>query len=211
HITKTELSDTAFYYCEKHVELRTTFLNIIFLRVKEPKPDITTIVQDISSDPVRPGDSVTLQCSVLSVSEKKTCPGDYSVYWFRSGSDESHPSVIYTQRNSGSECEKSAEAHSQKCVYNFSRNIVSSSDSGTYYCAVATCGEILFGNGTKLDIEGNQLIFILNHFTRRQVKSLKISIKQIFIVLPRGNIKHKCNHILFLLMNMWCLFLFLMF
>lgn len=34
HITKTELSDTAFYYCEKHVELQTTFLNITFLRVK---------------------------------------------------------------------------------------------------------------------------------------------------------------------------------
>lgn len=34
HITKTALSDTAFYYCERHVELKTTFLNITFLRVK---------------------------------------------------------------------------------------------------------------------------------------------------------------------------------
>lgn len=34
HITKTEMSDTAFYYCEKHVELRTTFLNFTFLRVR---------------------------------------------------------------------------------------------------------------------------------------------------------------------------------
>lgn len=34
HITKTELSDTAFYYCDKHVELKRTFLNITFLRVK---------------------------------------------------------------------------------------------------------------------------------------------------------------------------------
>ncbi|KAK5618770.1 hypothetical protein CRENBAI_012185 [Crenichthys baileyi] len=30
---------------------------------------------------------------------------------------------------------------------------VSAYDAGTYYCAVASCGVVLFGNGTKLDIE----------------------------------------------------------
>lgn len=34
HITKAELNDTAFYYCEQVVELQTTFLNKTFLRVK---------------------------------------------------------------------------------------------------------------------------------------------------------------------------------
>ncbi|KAI3351516.1 hypothetical protein L3Q82_020371 [Scortum barcoo] len=90
------------------------------------------------SDPVRPGDSVTLQCSVLSDYENKTCPGQHSVYWFRAGSDGAHPTLIYVQRNNSDQSEKSPEAHSpQKCVYNFSKN-VSSSDAGTYYCAVAT-------------------------------------------------------------------------
>ena len=28
-----------------------------------------------------------------------------------------------------------------------------SSDAGTYYCAVASCGEILFGSGSKLLIK----------------------------------------------------------
>ena len=119
-----------------------------------PEPDITAITQDFPSDPVHPGDSVTLQCSVLSDSENKKCPEEHRVYWFRAGSDESHPSFIYAHGNSGDECEKSPETRSpQKCVYNFSKNI-SSSDAGTYYCAVATCGEVLFGNGTKLEIEG---------------------------------------------------------
>uniref|UniRef100_A0A671Y4B9 Ig-like domain-containing protein n=1 Tax=Sparus aurata TaxID=8175 RepID=A0A671Y4B9_SPAAU len=38
----------------------------------------------------------------------------------------------------------------KSCVYHFSKK-VSSSDAGTYYCAVATCGEILFGNGAKVE------------------------------------------------------------
>ncbi|XP_045885620.1 uncharacterized protein LOC123957089 [Micropterus dolomieu] len=129
-----------------------TILKRTFLRIKGPEPDITAIIQVPPSDPVRPGDSVTLQCSVHSDSENNTCPGEHRVYWFRVGS-ESHPSVIYAHRNSGDECERSPEDRTpQKCVYNFSKNI-SSSDAGTYYCAVATCGEILFGNGTKLNIE----------------------------------------------------------
>ncbi|XP_051275435.1 signal-regulatory protein beta-2-like isoform X4 [Dicentrarchus labrax] len=167
HISQTKLSDTGVYYCVKVKDLDMIFLNGTFLRVKEP--DITAVVQVPLSDSVRPGDPVTLQCSVLSDSEKKTCPGDHSVFWFRAGSGESHPSLIYTHGNSGDECEKSPEAHSpQKCVYNFSKNI-SSSDAGTYYCAVASCGEILFGNGTKLDTEetrtrsqtDNAVVFLL--------------------------------------------------
>uniref|UniRef100_A0A3Q3N5K4 Ig-like domain-containing protein n=1 Tax=Mastacembelus armatus TaxID=205130 RepID=A0A3Q3N5K4_9TELE len=107
-----------------------------------------SVVQSTVSDPVRPGDSVTLQCSVLSDSESDTCPRNHSVYWFRAGSDESHPNIIYTDGNN--ECEKRSDTV-KSCVYHFSKNI-SSSDAGTYYCAVATCGQILFGNGTKLDI-----------------------------------------------------------
>uniref|UniRef100_A0A665WD76 Ig-like domain-containing protein n=1 Tax=Echeneis naucrates TaxID=173247 RepID=A0A665WD76_ECHNA len=124
------------------------------------EPEVTTNFQLPPSDPVRPGDSVTLQCSVLFDSEKKTCPGDHSVYWFRAGSDEAHPSFIYAHGNNRDHCKKSPESEStQKCDYFFSKN-VSSSDAGTHYCAVATCGEILFGNGTKLEIEGKSGIFL---------------------------------------------------
>ncbi|TKS72083.1 Signal-regulatory protein beta-2 [Collichthys lucidus] len=154
-IHETKLSDTGLYYCIKINQLEMTFLKGTFLRIKGPEPDITAVIQVPPSDPVRPGDSVTLQCSVLSDSENKSSPGEHSVYWFRAGSDESQPSLIYAHGNSGDKCERSPHTHSpQKCVYSFSKN-VSSSDAGTYYCAVATCGEILFGNGTKLEIEGN--------------------------------------------------------
>uniref|UniRef100_A0A3Q1H6U9 Ig-like domain-containing protein n=2 Tax=Anabas testudineus TaxID=64144 RepID=A0A3Q1H6U9_ANATE len=126
-----------------------------YLSVKGNSERTSTVVQTVS-DPVLPGDSVTLQCSVLSDSDNKTCPGDHSVYWFRAGSDQSHPEIIYTGGNN--ECEK--RSHSVKsCVYRFSKN-VSSSDAGTYYCAVATCGQILFGDGTKLRIEQKKSEFI---------------------------------------------------
>ncbi|XP_010795592.1 signal-regulatory protein beta-2 [Notothenia coriiceps] len=156
-ISKTEPSDTGVYYCLKVNTLDMTFWNATFLRVKGPEPDITAIIQGHQSDPVLPGDSVTLQCAVLSESQSRTCPGETRVFWFRAGSDESHPSVIYSHKNSRDDCENSPEASSpRKCIYNFSKD-VSSSDAGTYYCAVATCGEILFGNGTKLDIEAPKL------------------------------------------------------
>lgn len=39
-------------------------------------------------------------------------------------------------------------------MYHLSGNI-SVSDGGVCYCALATCGPIILGNGTKLDVEGN--------------------------------------------------------
>uniref|UniRef100_A0A665WDE1 Ig-like domain-containing protein n=1 Tax=Echeneis naucrates TaxID=173247 RepID=A0A665WDE1_ECHNA len=162
HINETEQSDTGLYYCIKVEGLDMKFLKGTFLRIKGAEPEITTNFQLPPSDPVRPGDSVTLQCSVLFDSEKKTCPGDHSVYWFRAGSDEAHPSFIYAHGNNRDHCKKIPESEStQKCDYFFSKN-VSSSDAGTHYCAVATCGEILFGNGTKLEIEGKSGIFLYN-------------------------------------------------
>ncbi|XP_078145361.1 signal-regulatory protein beta-2-like [Centroberyx gerrardi] len=153
HITKTKTIDTAFYYCIRVEQRSMRFLNATFLRIKGQEPNITA-VQVFPSKSVHPGDSVTLQCSVLSDPQTRICPGEHSVFWFRAGSDESHPNIIYTHRNSHDECEKSPETPSapHSCVYSFCKN-VSSSDAGTYYCAVAACGEILFGNGAKLQIE----------------------------------------------------------
>ncbi|KAG7269015.1 hypothetical protein CRUP_010729 [Coryphaenoides rupestris] len=44
----------------------------------------------------------------------------------------------------------------KSCVYTLPKNNVDTSDAGTYYCALAACGGIVFGNGTKLDIKGTQ-------------------------------------------------------
>ncbi|XP_051810424.1 uncharacterized protein LOC127535767 [Acanthochromis polyacanthus] len=107
-----------------------------------------TVVQSTASHSVHPGESQTLQCSVFSDSDKKTCSGDLSVFWFRPGSDKSHPDIIYTDGNRPDECEKRSDTQ-KSCVYR-SPKTFNSSDAGTYYCAVTTCGQILFGNGTTL-------------------------------------------------------------
>uniref|UniRef100_A0A667WKF8 Ig-like domain-containing protein n=1 Tax=Myripristis murdjan TaxID=586833 RepID=A0A667WKF8_9TELE len=154
-ISSTIQEDEAMYHCAvtywKGDDWSGTFLS---LKGNHVMSDYT-VVQRPVSEPVYEGDPVTLQCSLLSDSENKACPAGHSVFWFRAGSDESHPRIIYTHGNRSDGCEKSPEAGSppQSCVYNFSKSSVNSSDAGTYYCAVATCGEILFGNATKLDIE----------------------------------------------------------
>ncbi|XP_055368474.1 uncharacterized protein LOC121202564 [Betta splendens] len=151
-IPKTEMSDTGFYYCLKSHNYKITFINGTFLRIKGSGPHVAVIIQD-PVDPAHVGDSVTLQCSVLFDKQKQTCVEDPSVYWFRVGLDEADSSLVYAHGNSRDQCERSPDAASpQKCVYSFSRN-VTRSDAGTYHCAVATCGEVLFGNGTKLDID----------------------------------------------------------
>ncbi|XP_034146696.1 uncharacterized protein LOC105020616 [Esox lucius] len=103
------------------------------------------------SESVHPGDSVTLNCTI----NNDTCEGEHSVYWFRHDSGESPPGIIYINGDRSGQCMKSPESGSptQNCVYNLPKRNLSLSDTGTYYCAVASCGEILFGNGTNLDVQ----------------------------------------------------------
>ncbi|KAI4894020.1 hypothetical protein NFI96_031410 [Prochilodus magdalenae] len=73
------------------------------------------VLQHPVSDPVELGGDTTLQCSVLT----DTSAGEHSVYWFRHGSGESHPGIIYTHGNRSDQCKSSSETDSstQSCVY----------------------------------------------------------------------------------------------
>ncbi|XP_027865478.1 T-cell surface glycoprotein CD8 beta chain-like [Xiphophorus couchianus] len=135
------------------------FFILLMLQVEckyetESEPDITAVTQDSLSDAVHEGDSVSLHCSVLSHLEKKTCPEERKVFWFQVSSPQSHPSLIYAQNEGDGKCEENPESQSgQRCVFNFVKDNISSSDTGTYYCALAACGMVVFGNGTKLEFK----------------------------------------------------------
>ncbi|XP_064819695.1 uncharacterized protein LOC135537477, partial [Oncorhynchus masou masou] len=151
-ISNTGPGDSATYFCSTTVIYELTYGEGTVLIVKNSESNSISVLQQPVSESVQPGDSVTLNCTIHT----ETCVGEHSVYWFRHGSGESHPGIIYTHGDKSDQCGKSPEAGSptQRCVYNLPKRNLSLSDAGTYYCAVAPCGEILFGNGTKLDIEG---------------------------------------------------------
>uniref|UniRef100_A0A3B4YTU8 Ig-like domain-containing protein n=1 Tax=Seriola lalandi dorsalis TaxID=1841481 RepID=A0A3B4YTU8_SERLL len=152
-IKKAKLSDTAVYYCMKIHQQKLIFLNGTDLRVEGKH--IPT------SDPVHTEASGCLQCSTLSDSETKLCPEEKCVCCFGAGA-ESQPSFNYTQGNSVCGYDKNPEGLStKKCICTFLKN-VTSSDNGTYYCAVATCEQIISGNGSKLHSDGNCIIFLHN-------------------------------------------------
>lgn len=114
--------------------------------IDHSKPAAAYVNQTPGATAVRLGDAMTLQCSLLHSQETSSqCPESPSVIWFKAGSGNSLPSIIYTHRNS------TGEDTGRSCVYRLSKTLQDSSDFGTYYCAVVICGEILFGNGTQLE------------------------------------------------------------
>ncbi|XP_034546306.1 uncharacterized protein LOC117817664 [Notolabrus celidotus] len=148
-INNVSIEDEATYFCQAGTPYTMKVVSSTVLTVNDHKNHQKSIYlkQIPKTASVQAGDSVTLQCSYLFKYKETTaqCPGEHSVYWFRAGSGESNPSVIYSQSH------KSDEEETRSCVYSLSKTIQSSSDAGTYYCAVATCGEILFGEGTTVE------------------------------------------------------------
>ncbi|XP_023252408.1 uncharacterized protein LOC111647033 [Seriola lalandi dorsalis] len=146
HLTISNLrnSDSATYYCTKGYSVTFTFLESIIVSVQGSGLNI----HQSGSETIQPGGSVTLSCTVHT----GTCDGEHSVYWFKD-SEESHPGLIYTHGDRNDQCERKPETQTKTCVYNLPMQRLNRSHAGTYYCAVASCGHILFGNGTKLEFE----------------------------------------------------------
>ncbi|MED6241801.1 hypothetical protein ATANTOWER_027283 [Ataeniobius toweri] len=73
------------------------------------------------------------------------CAEEHKVFWFRAKS-ESNLGFVYADEK------RCGKKPGRSCEYRLSKTINNSLDTGTYYCAVVTCGEILFGEGTKVEI-----------------------------------------------------------
>uniref|UniRef100_A0A3P9CMU4 Twitchin n=1 Tax=Maylandia zebra TaxID=106582 RepID=A0A3P9CMU4_9CICH len=142
-ITNATKEDEATYLCQGGMAYKMEFFNSTLLVVDGNKSFTVKQTSDVES--VHLGDTMTLQCSLLSENKDDTdqCPDEDKVHWFK-GASESHPGSIYhgSLRNK----------EDGRCDYSLSKTVTNSSDAGTYYCAVVTCGQILFGEGTVVEI-----------------------------------------------------------
>uniref|UniRef100_A0AAY4DC86 Ig-like domain-containing protein n=1 Tax=Denticeps clupeoides TaxID=299321 RepID=A0AAY4DC86_9TELE len=147
-INQIEASDEGSYYCAVYTFRTLWFGDGVFLYVNDSP--MVQVQQHFLLDPASEGDDVTLNCTVVSGG----CAGEHSVYWFRHGTPGSPPGIIYSHGDRSAGCEKNPEAGSstQSCIYHLPKRSLSTTEAGTYYCAVAACGRIVFGNGTKLEI-----------------------------------------------------------
>ncbi|XP_074480078.1 uncharacterized protein LOC141760882 isoform X2 [Sebastes fasciatus] len=158
-ILYVQLSDSANYYCAISHSYKFEFMEGFLVSVQGSGLNVPALVQQSASETVQPGGSVTLNCTVHT----GTCDGEHSVYWYRN-SEESRPGLIYTHGGRNDQCEKKPNTQTHTCVYNLPVDSLNQSHAGTYYCAVASCGHILFGDGTKLDFKDEEDSLVLVYF-----------------------------------------------
>ncbi|XP_054880496.1 immunoglobulin kappa light chain-like isoform X2 [Poeciliopsis prolifica] len=149
--------DEATYLCHIGTAYSQKFINGTFLAVNDDKQQKSLYLkQHPKTELVRQGETVTLQCSLLSKNkEKSQCPTKPSMYWFRTESEQFHPGIIYTQRNI------SDKDLARSCSYTLS--VRDSSDAGIYYSTVVACGSIVIGEGTKVDTSQNGSSLVEDH------------------------------------------------
>ena len=156
-ISDLQLSDSATYYCLKSHSYVFEFMEGVTVSVKGSGSNIQAVVHQ--SESIQPGGSVTLSCTVHT----GTCDGEHSVYWVKN-SEEPQPGLIYTHGDRNDQCERKPDNKTQ-CVYKLSMERLNRSDAGTYYCAVSACGHIVFGDGTKLEFDGESHMMNSDHYS----------------------------------------------
>ncbi|XP_023822024.1 uncharacterized protein LOC101157490 [Oryzias latipes] len=158
-ISNLKMSDSATYYCISSDFYGVKHLGGYTVHVKDSTSDIHASVDQSSSENIHAGDSVTLNCTVHTGS----CDGEQRVYWFKDSAD-SHPGLISTHGGRNDQCGRKNNTQTHSCVYELHMERLTESHAGIYYCAVVSCGHILFGNGTKLDLTAPLNSVILNTF-----------------------------------------------
>ena len=158
NISDLQLSDSATYYCLKGIIYAYEFMEGVTVSVKGSGSNIQAVVHQ--SESIQPGGSVTLSCTVHT----GTCDGEHSVYWVKN-SEEPQPGLIYTHGDRNDQCERKPDTQTHTCVYNLSMERLNRSQTGTYYCAVAACGHIVFGDGTKLEFDGESHVMNSDHYS----------------------------------------------
>nr|XP_020445046.1 uncharacterized protein LOC109953954 isoform X2 [Monopterus albus] len=147
-IYTTTWEDAGMYYCGVMILHDIQFGSGTYLMIKGAKMISDSVIQQPDSKSVQPGDSVTLSCSV----HNNRCAAEHTGVMWLKNSDHSAPETIHSSENRNDSCQRS-ESGETTCEYNFVMRSQSSDDTGTYYCVVTSCGQMLFGNGTWINVQ----------------------------------------------------------
>lgn len=146
-ISKLTWKDTGTYYCGVMNFYDVNFGSGTVLVIKGDSRPMESVVQRPDNITVQPGDSVTLSCSFIT----SHCPEEHiSGIWLKSGFTSEI--ISWINGNERVTCESRAHSGETTCVHNFTMKALSSADDGTYLCVVTSCGQTLFGNGTRLHL-----------------------------------------------------------
>uniref|UniRef100_A0A3P9KWF3 Ig-like domain-containing protein n=1 Tax=Oryzias latipes TaxID=8090 RepID=A0A3P9KWF3_ORYLA len=155
-ISNLKMSDSATYYCISSDFYGVKHLEGYTVHVKDSTSDIHASVDQSSSENIHAGDSVTLNCTVggrggavgRSTHDRKIAGSIPALHAHES------KGLIYTHGGRNDQCGRKNNTQTHSCVYELHMERLTESHAGIYYCAVVSCGHILFGNGTKLDLTG---------------------------------------------------------
>ncbi|XP_004571060.2 uncharacterized protein LOC101472806 [Maylandia zebra] len=159
NISDLKINDSATYYCACSYRFVLTFAEGTIVKVRETGLKNPALVHQSPSETIQPGGSVTLNCTVHT----GTCDEEHSVYWFKE-TEASRPGLIYTYGGKNDYCRTKTNPQADACVYNLPMKDLNMSHAGTYYCAVDSCGHIVFGNGTRLDLSREADFLVLVYY-----------------------------------------------
>ncbi|CAN9501328.1 unnamed protein product [Ophioblennius macclurei] len=110
-----------------------------------------TVVQTPKFLSVAPGESETISCHVHSV---HCAANDTDVTWMKN-SISSGPEMIQSSGHEPSKCNPMGTGETT-CVFDYSMQNLTPDDTGTYYCVVTVCGQLLLGNGTMVQVHDTE-------------------------------------------------------
>ncbi|XP_036002837.1 uncharacterized protein LOC105923916 isoform X2 [Fundulus heteroclitus] len=150
-VTDLQPLDSGMYYCVILAFNAIEFGQGIFLHVKTSSSNTQLSIHQPPLKLLHLGDSVNLSCSVSA----ERCEGEQRLYWFRRTA--SQPALMYPSeiRCAGT---SNGTLYGINCTSYLELNMARSSDAGTYHCTLASCGVVVFGEGTKVEIAVPRLL-----------------------------------------------------